>query len=120
MNFLNAQRGVASGLAINGSPAERELLQASCWVNTGAFAGGAAQNVPRGAHDPRQSIHRVDRRLSSIEQGIDKERRNFIRETFNRFAPQATINFSIEVENGVALGHFTDLLHVEVAAHPPK
>ena len=45
---------------------------------------------------------------------IDEKRRDFVKRNLQPIrAGQAAVNFSVDVEDGVALRHFADLLHVE-------
>ena len=82
-----------------------------------AFLGRAAQNV---AHQRAKNSAPIDAgmlikaRVLAGEERIDKERRDFIeRNTQPIGAGEAAVNFSIDIEHGVALRHCTDFFHVE-------
>ena len=56
----------------------------------------------------------IKSRVLADEQRVDKKRRDFAQRNFESVrAGQAAVNFTIDIEYGVALRHFADLFQVE-------
>ena len=117
--MLNPQRHHRfQQFAIDGAPAEGKRIACKLLSDAaGAFPGRTTQQIAhQGAADPIE-IDSVMLKKTSIftrQQRINECWRHFIQRNDEPVrSGQSAINFSVNIENGIAFRHFPDLLHVE-------
>src|SRR6266446_1284056 len=107
------QQFAADGAASEWETVAGELLGDA----TGAFLGRAAQDIVNKRTQnsaPVNSTVLIKTRILPGQHGIDKKGRDLIERNLQPVrAGETAINFSIDIEDGVALGHFAHLLHIK-------
>ena len=101
-----------------GAAAEWKAVSGELLGNTaGAFFGRAARDIAnQSAQNPApiNSLVLIESSVFARQHPCYKKCRNFAERNLQAIcAGKATVDFSIDIVNGVSLRHFTDILHVE-------
>src|SRR6266446_1568800 len=104
--------------AADGAASERETVAGELLGDaTGAFLGRTTQEIvdERTQNSaPVNSTRLIKARVLPGQHGIGEKGRDLIERNFQPVrAGETAVNFPVDIEDGVALGHFADLLHIE-------